>query len=121
MVDDVARPFSIASNTAETIVACLASCGIRGLSRYGARRNALAAPGVLEINAHVDIVDWKGGRAFVGAEQALLQATRHLAARREGRGCSDKARYRVLSVCREPIAASSRSQPGVFVPAAGKE
>lgn len=67
------------------VVARLASCGIRSLSRYGARRSALAAPGVLEINTHVDIVDWKGGRAFIGAEQALLQATRHLAARREGR------------------------------------
>jgi hypothetical protein len=55
------------------------------LSRYGARRSVLAAPGVVEINTHVDIVNWKGGRAFIGAEHALLQASRHLAARREGR------------------------------------
>ena len=67
------------------VIARLASCGIRGLSRYGARRSALAAPGVIEINTHVDIVDWKGGRAFLGAEQSLRQAARHLAARREGR------------------------------------
>ena len=64
------------------VVSRLASCGIRGLSRYGARRSALAAPGVIEINTHVDIVDWKSGRAFIGAAQALLQATRHLAAQR---------------------------------------
>jgi hypothetical protein len=44
-----------------------------------------AAPGVIEINTHVDIIDWKGSRGFVGPEQALLQAVRHLAARREGR------------------------------------
>ena len=67
------------------VVARLATCGIRGLSRYGARRSALAAPGVAEINTHVDIIDWKGGRSFVGAQQALYLATRHLAARREGR------------------------------------
>ena len=67
------------------VVARLASCGIRGLSRYGARRSVHAAPGIIEVNTHVDIVDWKGGRAFIGAAQALQQATRHLAARREGR------------------------------------
>ena len=67
------------------VVAGLASCGFSGLSRYGARRSALAAPGVAEINTHVDNVDWKGGRSFLGAEPALSLATRHLAARREGR------------------------------------
>lgn len=66
------------------LVAQLAGCGFRGLSRYGARRRADAAPGVIETNTHVDIIDWKGGRGFVGADQALLQATRHLAARRAG-------------------------------------
>ncbi len=68
----------------------LASCGFRGLSRYGARRNAIAAPGVAEINTHVDIIDWKGSRGFVGAEQALSQATRHLAARRQGGADADE-------------------------------
>jgi hypothetical protein len=67
------------------VVAGLSSCGIRGLSRYGARRSAVAAPGVAEINTHVDIIDWKVGRRFVGTEQALRVATRHLSARREGR------------------------------------
>jgi hypothetical protein len=62
----------------------LASCGFRGLSRYGARSSAQAAPGVTEINTHVDIIDWKGSRGFIGVEQALSQATRHLAARRQG-------------------------------------
>jgi hypothetical protein len=68
----------------------LASCGFRGLSRYGARSSAQAAPGVTEINTHVDIIDWKGSRAFVGVEQALSQATRHLAARRQGGADADE-------------------------------
>ena len=76
---------------AAPLVPRLASCGFRGLSRYGARSSAQAAPGVLQINTHVDIIDWKGGRGFVGAEQALSQATRHLAARRQGGADADEA------------------------------
>ena len=34
------------------------------------------------INTHVDIIEWHGGRGFVGEESALGQATRHLEARR---------------------------------------
>ena len=68
----------------------LASCGFRGLSRYGVRSGAQAAPGVPQINTHVDIIDWKGSRGFVGVERALSQATRHLAARRQGGADADE-------------------------------
>lgn len=68
----------------------LASCGFRGLTRYGARGSAQAAPGVTEINTHVDIIDWKGSRGFVGVDSALSQATRHLAARRQGGADADE-------------------------------
>ena len=81
LLDVLAPPWN---RIAPAVVARLGNCGIRGLSRYGARRSVLAAPGVIEINTHVDIIDWKGGRTFVGAGPALLQAARHLAARREG-------------------------------------
>jgi len=81
LLDVLAPPWNRIS---PAVIAGLGNCGIRGLSRYGARRGALAAPGIIEINTHVDIIDWKGGRTFIGAKQALLQATRHLAARREG-------------------------------------
>jgi peptidoglycan/xylan/chitin deacetylase (PgdA/CDA1 family) len=49
-----------------------------GLSVYKAR-----APGErgARLNAHIDIVDWKGGRGFVGAAAALDLAMRHLEAR----------------------------------------
>ena len=68
----------------------LASCGFRGLSRYGARNSAQAASGITQINTHVDIIDWKGSRGFVGVEQALSQATGHLAARRQGGADADE-------------------------------
>ena len=40
--------------------------------------------GLVQVNTHVDIIDWKGTRGFVGEVSALGQATRHLVARREG-------------------------------------
>jgi hypothetical protein len=100
----------------------LASCGFRGLSRYGARSSAQAAPGVKQINTHVDIIDWKGSRGFVGVGQALSQATRHLAARRQGgadadeptgwlthHACHDEAAWAFLADLFDRL----RSEPGV--------
>jgi len=68
----------------------LASSGFRGLSRYCARGAAQAAPGLTEINTHIDLIAWKSGRGFVGEEDALLQATRHLQARRTGSADPDE-------------------------------
>ncbi len=64
------------------LVARLPQAGLRGLSRYGARSNQAA--GVAEVNTHVDIIDWRGARGFVGEELALGLALRHLEARRRG-------------------------------------
>jgi len=62
----------------------LPEAGIRGLSCYGPRDGAEAAPGVLQVNTHVDIIDWRGTRGFIGEQAALRMAVRHLAARRQG-------------------------------------
>jgi len=62
----------------------LASCQFFGLSRFGARGAAQAAIGLTEINTHIDLIAWRSGRGFVGEEAALMQAIRHLEARREG-------------------------------------
>ena len=60
----------------------LAAAGFRGVTQYGARARAEAAPGLRQVNTHVDIVAWRSGRGFIGAEHALAAATRHLAAKR---------------------------------------
>ena len=60
----------------------LADAGLRGLSQFGPRSRAECAPGLRQVNTHVDIIAWRSGRAFVGEEQALGAATRHLAAKR---------------------------------------
>jgi hypothetical protein len=63
----------------------LAAAGFRGLSRYGARASAQAAPGLVQVNTHVDLIAWKGNRGFAGEEAVLEAARAHLAARRTGR------------------------------------
>jgi hypothetical protein len=60
----------------------LAAAGLRGLSQYGPRSRVEAAPGLRQVNTHVDIIGWRTDRAFIGADQALGAATKHLAAKR---------------------------------------
>ena len=54
------------------------------LSTYGARAAAVPVPGITQVNTHVDIIAWRDGRGFVGEDEALGLAVRHLAARRAG-------------------------------------
>ncbi len=63
----------------------LGRAGYRGLSRFGPRGDASLVPGVVQVNTHVDIIDWQGTRGFVGEEAALAAAVDHLRARREAR------------------------------------
>jgi hypothetical protein len=64
------------------LAAHLAAAGFRGLSQYGARARAEASPGLRQVNTHVDIIAWRSGGGFLGADGALALATRHLAAKR---------------------------------------
>lgn len=66
------------------LAARLGDAGYRGLSTFGVRKVTDAGSGVRQVNTHVDIIDWQGGRGFVGIGPALAQATRHLAAKRAG-------------------------------------
>lgn len=63
----------------------LALAGYCGLSRFGARGPASMVPDVVQVNTHVDLIDWRGTRGFVGEALALQSAVAHLQARREGR------------------------------------
>jgi hypothetical protein len=64
------------------LAARLAAAGYRGLSQYGARSRAEASPGLRQVNTHVDIIAWRSGGGFLGVDEALAAATRHLAAKR---------------------------------------
>jgi hypothetical protein len=62
-------------------VPTLPEIGFRGLSTYRARRRARLR-GLIEVNAHVDLIDWHGSRGFVGEEAALASLVKALEAAR---------------------------------------
>ncbi len=67
----------------ENLLPRLPQAGLRGLSRFGPRTAAPTAD-FTECNCHLDLIDWHGGRGFIGEEPALAILTAHLRARREG-------------------------------------
>src|SRR5215470_16019652 len=67
------------------LVERLPDVDITGLSIYGTRAMAPTRPPIVHVNAHIDLVDWHGGRGFVGTEPALKLAVDHLTARRQNR------------------------------------
>lgn len=70
----------------------LPDLGFAGLSRFGAAPYAepQPQPGLLEINTHVDVIDWRGSRGFAGTESCLGRLAAHLAARRTGLAGRDR-------------------------------
>ncbi len=63
----------------------LPDLGYRGLTTYLPRKNAHAAPGISQVNTHVDVIDWHGTRGFLGLSPTLDSLVGHLAAKRDGR------------------------------------
>jgi len=53
------------------LIGRLAACGFCGLSTYGRCDAPEAAPGLVQVNAHLDPIDWRGERLFVGEIAAL--------------------------------------------------
>ena len=58
---------------------------IAGCRRSRLAASALAAPGVVQCNTHVDPIAWRRGRVFVGADEAAAGLAAHLALRRQRR------------------------------------
>ncbi len=71
---------------APVLVPTLPEIGYRGLSTFGLRPRAHPVRGLLQINTHVDLIDWKGGRAFAGEGAALAALVNALARARVGDG-----------------------------------
>jgi len=62
----------------EDLLGKLPALGIRGVSAYGVRATARPAPGLMQVNTHVDVVAWRAGRRFIGEDRALELATKRL-------------------------------------------
>lgn len=69
---------------ADAVLPHLPTLGIQGLSRFMPRRAAEPAPGLIEANTHVDLIDWKAGRAGKSSDVVMRDAADHLRARRTG-------------------------------------
>jgi len=72
------------------LIGRLPGLGYKGLSTFTPRARPHPAPGLLQINTHVDIIDWHGGGVFAGASAAITATVRHLSARRSGAADADE-------------------------------
>ncbi len=69
---------------AEPVVQRLAEIGFQGLSTHGPRAAVLAAPGLVQVNTHLDIMHWPPPRGFLGEAESLEILVARLRARRLG-------------------------------------
>jgi hypothetical protein len=67
---------------APPLVPTLPEIGFHGLSTFGARPRPEPVRRLRQVNTHVDLIDWKGGRGFVGVAPALETLVRALGAAR---------------------------------------
>ena len=67
----------------------LPGLGYCGLSTYRARDTAAPVPGLRQVNCHLDILQWRPERRFLGTAPAIDLLVGHLAAKR--RGAADPA------------------------------
>jgi hypothetical protein len=68
------------------LVPTLPEIGYRGLSTFGPRPRIHPVRGLLQVNTHVDLIDWRGGRTFAGEETVLAALVTALARARGGDG-----------------------------------
>lgn len=63
----------------------LPGAGYRAVSAFGPRAAVEPAPGLRQLNCHVDPIVWREAKRFAGAAPTLERLRTHLVARREGR------------------------------------
>jgi hypothetical protein len=63
------------------LVPALPEIGYRGLSTFGIRRRAAPVSGLLQVNTHLDLIDWRL-RRFAGADAILAALAQALSAAR---------------------------------------
>lgn len=75
----------------EALTALLPGLGYHGLTTFSARAGSEAAPGLLVVNTHVDIIDWIETRSYAGDDAVIGAAVGHLAEKRAGRADAGEA------------------------------
>lgn len=74
----------------------LAPAGFTALSTFTPRARALAAPSLVQINTHLDPIDWRGDRSLADPARLIAQVASDLANRRAGRTDPDEP-YGILT------------------------
>ncbi len=70
-------------NRIDSAVACiLPEAGLRLLSTFNARTALHPVHGLTVINTHIDVIDWRGTRAFAGEDVTVAALLTHLRGRR---------------------------------------
>lgn len=78
------------NRVAPALLPRLPALGYRAVSTYGARAAAEVAPGLRQVNAHVDPVDWRGTRGLAPADGIVARLAAALAARLDGEADPDE-------------------------------
>ncbi len=68
----------------DKVIACLAEIGFAGISTMKVRRKAYPVPGLLQVNTHLDPVNWRHQGGFIGVYPAIAILIQHLIAKRTG-------------------------------------
>ncbi len=66
------------------VIELLSRLEFLGLSCFTARTQPEAAENIWLVNAHVDIINWKKDKVFIGVADSVNQLVAHLEAKREG-------------------------------------
>lgn len=74
----------------------LAAQGYAAVSTFTPRKAAEAAPGLAQVNTHLDPIAWKTTRGLADPDALIAQIARQLADRREGRADNDEP-YGILT------------------------
>jgi len=73
-----------------TVASHLETYGYVGLSTFGSKTMIPASTGFCQKNTHVDLINWRRNREFIGTGKALQQITSHLHQRRGGQVPGDQ-------------------------------
>lgn len=73
-----------------SVVNGLADIGFAALSTYGPRKTRFAADGLVQINTHIDPVDWRGTRGLSDPDLVIARLVEQLRDRRIGRADNDE-------------------------------
>lgn len=75
---------------AKETISALPNYGFRILSTATPRTRPMAAPGLSQINTHLDPIDWRGSRGLADPDMLISQTVALLRDRREGRADADE-------------------------------